>query len=203
MILERVTEPGNLLQPGNEILKIADFSRVKVVVEVSELELANIQVGQSVKVRLDAFSNQKYIGTITRVSPAADATARLVPVEIVIPNNNEGKIGSGLLSRITLKSDAPQNLVVPLTAAVQGREELGKPKIIKNGKIFVITQQDGKTKVTSRTVSLGKQADGKVEVISGLQIGESYVVQSSKPLTDGDDVKLSILSEKPGSIEKN
>ncbi len=200
VVLEKMTEPGNLLQAGNEILKIADFSRIKVVVEVSELELANIRLGQSVKVRLDAFPEEKYIGSVTRISPAADATARLVPVEIMVLND-DGKIGSGLLSRIIFKSDTPQNIVVPLTA-IQNTKEAEKPKLISNGKVFVITRKDGKTKVTARRVTLGKQADGKVEILSGLQPGESYVLRSGKPLTDDDAVKLSILSEKSVTTEK-
>jgi len=47
---------GNLVQPNGEILRIGDFSRVQVDVEVSEV--ANIQVGQSVEVHLDAYPNQ-------------------------------------------------------------------------------------------------------------------------------------------------
>jgi RND family efflux transporter MFP subunit len=200
VVLAKVTEPGNLLQPGNEILQIADFKRVKVVVEVSELELANIQLGQSVKVRLDAFPEQKYIGNVTRISPAADATARLVPVEIVIPNE-DGKIGSGLLSRIIFENTAPQKLVVPLTA-IQSPKDTDKPELMTNGKVFVITRTGDKTTVTAKTVTLGKQADGKVEILSGLQSGESYVVRSGKPLTDGNAVTLSILSEKSATPEK-
>jgi multidrug resistance efflux pump len=96
VVLEKLTEPGNFLQPGNEILKIGDFRRVKVIVQFSELELALVQIGQSVQVRLDAFPDRSYVGTVTRISPVANATARLLPVEIVIPNS-DGKIGSGLL----------------------------------------------------------------------------------------------------------
>ncbi|WP_407641895.1 efflux RND transporter periplasmic adaptor subunit [Calothrix rhizosoleniae] len=198
VVLEKMTEPGNLLQPGNEIIQIADFNRVKVIVEVSELELSNIQRGKTAKVRLDAFPDQKYLGSITRISPAADSTARLVPVEIVVLND-DGKIGSGLLSRITFKSDAPQNIVAPLTA-IQSTKEAEASQLIKNSKVFVVTSKGGKTKVTARKVTLGRQADGKVEILSGLQPGESYVLRSSKPLKDGDPVKISILSEKSATI---
>jgi HlyD family secretion protein len=205
-VLEKVTEPGNLLQPGNEVLKIGDFNRVKVAVQLSELELANIQVGQSVQVRLDAFPNEKYIGTVTRISPAADTTARLVPVEIVIPNS-DGRIGSGLLARATFVSKEEEQVVVPLTA-IQGAEKAQQRQTgeqtsnLKStdentqGQVFVVTQTEGKTKVAARTVTLGKRGDGKVEIISGLQPGEAYVVRSGKPLKDGSAVSLSILSEK-------
>jgi len=48
IVTQRITEVGNLVQPNGEILRIGDFSRVQVDVEVSELQRANIRVGQSV-----------------------------------------------------------------------------------------------------------------------------------------------------------
>ncbi|MCC5601358.1 efflux RND transporter periplasmic adaptor subunit [Nostoc favosum] len=220
IVTEKVTEPGNLLQAGSEVLKIGDFNRVKVVVQVSELELAQIQVGQSVQVRLDAFPDQALIGRVTRISPAADATARLIPVEVVIPNN-QGKIGSGLLARVNFENQTQQRVVVPQTAIQKqagsknskgtGETQTNVPQdsspantsgIAKaksqdqSGEVFVVKDTEDKTKVTARAVMLGKRADGRVEILSGLQTGERYVVRSGKPLKEGDTVSLSILSEK-------
>ncbi|MBE9057911.1 efflux RND transporter periplasmic adaptor subunit [Sphaerospermopsis sp. LEGE 08334] len=193
VVTEKVTEPGNLLQPGSEVLKIADLSRIKVVVQVSELELAKIQVGQSVQVRLDAFPDQNIIGRVARISPSADPTARLVPIEVVIPNSG-GKIGSGLLTRVNFTTQTPQRVVVSQTAINSKDKETSAEN--NNGTIFVVQETDGKTKVKEKSVTLGKKVDGNVEILSGLQPGESYVVRSSKPLKDGEVVKLSILSEK-------
>ncbi|MDZ8054264.1 MAG: efflux RND transporter periplasmic adaptor subunit [Aulosira sp. ZfuCHP01] len=203
VVTEKVTEPGNLLQAGGEVLKIADFNRVKVVVQVSELELAQIQVGQSVQVRLDAFPNKELIGRVARISPAADATARLIPVEVVIPNS-DGKIGSGLLARVNFATQAVKRVVVPQIAIQkQARNKASsQPTVTKegsddqNGTVFVVTNVEGKAKVTARAVTLGKRADGKVEILSGLKPGDRYVVRSSKPLKNGDAVRLSIISEK-------
>lgn len=210
VVIEKVTEPGNLLQAGGEVLKIGDFNRVKVVVQVSELELSQIQVGQSVQVRLDAFPNEALIGRVTRISPAADATARLIPVEVVIPNS-QSKIGSGLLARVNFENQTQQRVVVPQTAiqkqaSSNNSKNIGKSSSPANaantagaenpaGTLFVVKETDGKAKVAARAVTLGKRADGKVEILSGLQSGERYVVRSGQTLKDGDAVRLSIISE--------
>lgn len=197
VVAEKVSEPGNLLQPGNEVLKISDFSRVKVVVPLSELEIANVRVGQSVRVSLDAFPNQTYTGVIGRISPVADATARLVPVEVDIPNSN-GKIGSGLLARVTFASNTTQRVIIPLTALAEsgagnkGRQQENQAQAT----IFVLQQGAAKPTVNVRNVTLGQRGDGKVEILSGLQPGESFVVRSGRPLKDGETVRLSVLSEK-------
>jgi HlyD family secretion protein len=200
VISERVTEPGNLLQAGGEVLKIADLSRIKVVVQVSELELAQIRVGQSVQVRLDAFPDQTIIGRVSRISPTADATARLIPVEVVIPNS-QGNIGSGLLARVNFANQTPERVVVSQTAIQREGRNQERPANTQqqsqkqNGTLYVVTDNQGQPTVTARAVTLGKSADGKVEILSGLQPGERYVARSGRPLKDGETVRLSILSE--------
>ena len=245
VITERIVEPGNLLQPGGEVVKIADFSRVKVLVQVSELELSKISVGQSVRVKLDAFPNQTYVGRVARISPAANA--RLIPVEVVISNGN-GRIGSGLLGRVSFTGSQSPRIVIPKKAIENqarkgGRGGRGrrvkdsnvnrdsmkkaetKPSETKtsetktsetkpsknqpsninnasngtsssNPQIFIIKDGGDKPTVTRRTITLGKSNNGYVEVLSGLKAGERFVVNSgSKPLKDGDVVRISIISE--------
>lgn len=198
VVLEKIIEPGNLIQPGNEILKIGDFNQVKIEVQVSELELGKLEIGQLVEVLLDAFPNQEYIGTLKRISPAANTTARLIPVEVVIPNI-DSKIGSGLLARVNFQNKTQQKIVIPLRAIQTEARKRGRQRknLIQNlqGKVFIVVKDGKNYQVKSRTVTLGERADNKVEIISGLQAGESYVMQSSKPLKDGEKVRLSILSE--------
>jgi HlyD family secretion protein len=208
VITQRLTEPGNLLQPGSEILKIGDFGVVKVVVNLSELELSKIRVGQDVQVKIDAFPNEELTGTVTRISPAADASARLVPVEITIPNSN-GRIGSGLLARVSFSSQESEQVIVPETAlrvgggggrgqrnqGNQGNQNSARNQS-QNSKVFVIQESGETATVAERSVQLGERANGQVAIISGLQAGDRFVVRSGKPLKNGDTVRLSILSEK-------
>lgn len=184
-VLEKVTEPGNLVQPGNEVLKLGNFSEVKVVVQVSELELADLRVGQTAIVKLDALPDQELAGRVTRISPAADPTARLVPIEVTIPNV-EGRIGSGLLARVQFSSGtAQQQVVVPESAIGEGDAPT----------LFVVQGEGEQAKAVARSVQVGDRANGQVVILSGLEEGEAFIASSSRPLKDGQPIRLSILSE--------
>jgi len=196
IVLEKETE-GNLITAGGEVLRLGDFSRVKVNIPVSDLELANIRVGQSASVSLDAFAGKSVAGQVTRISPEADAEQLKVFVEVTIPNSN-GRIGSELFARVIFAPTTSLRVVIPETALQGGNAGKGKPgdgEESSEGRVFVVTNEGDKTQVKARSVRLGTRANNNVEVISGLQPGERFVISSTKPLKDGDTVSVSAISE--------
>lgn len=186
VVVERAMEPGDLVQPGDLILQIGDFSEVVVEVQLSDLNLAQVSLGQTVQVSLDAFPDQSLQGRITQISPAADPSSGLVPIEISIPNP-QGRFGSGLLARVRIPQGQQDRVVVP-ESAVQGSSGA-------DPQVFVVEGSGEEAAVIARGVTVGEQSEGQVEILSGLQPGESFVVRSSQPLQDGQQVRLSILSE--------
>lgn len=215
VVLEKVSEPGNLVQPGGEILKLGDFSQVKVVAPVTDSEGSNIRVGQPAQVTLDAFPNKSFSGRVSRILPVANSIQ--FTVEITMPNSN-GQIGSDLFARVSFEQTTAPRVIVPETALQEegeqggpgaresrsrGTQEQGNnpksntqnPKP-SEGTVFVLTGQGADAKVQARRVQLGDRANGKVEIISGLKPGERFVAKSSKPLKNGAPVRLSVLSEK-------
>jgi HlyD family secretion protein len=209
-VVLREVEPGDLAQPGSEVLRLGDFSQLKVEVQISELELAGIQVGQPVDVRLDALPDQTFSGRVSRISPAADPTARLIPIEVTMPNP-DGRIGSGLLARVSFIRQTAERVVVPLTAieiageaegegSEAGRSEAESAdspseQAGETATVFVLEGSEEEPTVAARTVRLGDRADGQIEILSGLEPGEQFIVRSSGNLQDGDLVRLSLISE--------
>ncbi len=187
VVLERLVEPGDLITPGQEVLQLGDFSSIKIIVPVSELELSDIQVGQLVEVRLDAFTQQSFVGRVTRISPVANSTARQVPVEVLIKNPND-RIASGLLARVRFQPKVKQRVIIPRSALKTENNQTI---------VFVIENQglDAPIQVTAREVTLGESANNQVEILSGISPGEQFVINSEEPLNNGDKVELSALSE--------
>jgi HlyD family secretion protein len=162
-----------------------------------------VRVGGAATVRLDAFPKQPFAGRVRRVSPAANPTSRLVPVELAIPNPT-GRVGSGLLARASFTQPTTDRVVVPLSALQIDRANAKQPDRAKaeantqptKGKIFVVRQDGEQATAVARSVGLGERLDGKVEIVSGLNPGERFVVRASQPIEDGASVRLSILSAK-------
>lgn len=194
-VLERVLEPGDLAQAGDEVLRLGDFSQIQVRVQISELELAGIRTGKTAEVRLDALPEQTFTGKVTQISLAADPTARLIPVEVTIANSDR-RIGRGLLARVNFGQSNNQNIVVPETA-VQVASEVTKQNNsqLDTATMFILKREGEQATVTAREVKLGDRANSRVEILSGIEPEEEFVVRSSSNLQNGDRVRLSFISE--------
>lgn len=208
VVLQRLVEPGDFLQPGQTVLAIGDFSEVEVQIQVSDRDRGRFRLGQSVQVQLDAFPGRSLTGQVSRISPVADPASRLIPIEITLPNP-EGDIGSGLLARVTLTAGAAQTVVVP-ESALEIEQATSQPDSAapasgpaaeapaerpERTTLFVVAMAGEQPQVESRPVRLGNRANGQVEILEGLRPGEAYVIRSSQPLAPGQTVERSLLSE--------
>lgn len=185
VVLSKTVETGDVVQPGQALLEIGDLSGIKIEIQISDRELNQFSLGQNVSVNLDAFPSETFQGEVTRISPVADAAARLIPIEITISNPGN-QISSGLLARVSGAGGSAQTVMVPESAIQQ-----------KNSQTIVFApKQTGETlSVESRTVQVGKTDNDFVEILSGLTAGETYIVNSDRPLESGQAVRKSLLSD--------
>ncbi|MGD1907449.1 MAG: efflux RND transporter periplasmic adaptor subunit [Leptolyngbyaceae cyanobacterium] len=186
-VLSRLVEAGDYVQTGAVLMTLGDLATLHVELAVSELDLAQITRGQPVQVRLDAFPDEVFSGRVTRISPAADGTTRLVPVEVTF-GNPAGQLGSGLLARVQFLSAGEAQVVIPESAL-----ETGPPGA--DPTVFVVQGAEENATVQARPVELGDRGNGQVEILAGLNPGDALVVRSDRPLEEGQSVRLSLLSE--------
>jgi multidrug efflux pump subunit AcrA (membrane-fusion protein) len=202
LVLEKVSETGNMLFAGNEVLKLGDFSQVKVIVLVSELEISKVRLNQSVNVRFDTFPNQKFTGTVRRISPVADPVARLIPVEVVVPNRDD-KLGSGQLARVQFAGKQEKQIIIADSALeAAGRPAAQPPKDAaatknpenKSSENKGSEKANAKPNANSNKASdKGKPRTGNVFVITG---EGKDAIASARQVTLGNrrDGKVVILS---------
>ncbi len=188
IVIRKISEKGNLVREGEEILKIGDFDPIKVVVLLSELDLADVAIGKTVEVKLDAFPKSRFLGHIKNIAPVANIATRQVPLEILIPNP-DNKVKGGLLARINFSSSLAPQVTISEFAVIR-----------ENNKnyVFVVSQANSDMRegvVTRRQVNLGSKINQKVAITRGLKSGEKIVLRSTRPLNDGETVGLSIISQ--------
>ena len=131
---------------------------------------------------------------MTQISLAADATARLIPVEVTIPNTDR-RIGRGLLARVNFGQQNDNSVIVPETAVQIASEEVKENSESDTATIFVLNREGEQATVTAREVQLGEKANSQVEIVSGLEPEEEFVIRSSGDLQDGDTVSVSFISQ--------
>ncbi len=117
-VVQRLVEVGEWVSAGAAVVELAELSSVYVRVDVPESAYPYQQVGDIVRVKVDALQ-QFFDGTIKHITPQADRSARTFPVDIEI-DNSAGILGSGMFARAVVPAGPKQPIIaVPGDAIIQ------------------------------------------------------------------------------------
>lgn len=165
---------------GNQpVLTVGQLTpTVKVIVNISESDLALIRRGMPVDVRFDAFEGREFTGRITRIYPTVDPATRTFTAEIAI-NNGDGAIKLGMFARVSMNLGERNSVVVPDRAVV---------KQSGSGNKYVYVYSKGK--VSYNRVELGRRLDNNYELLSGVADGDTVVISGQTRLADGVAVEI-------------
>jgi RND family efflux transporter MFP subunit len=160
------------------ILTIAQVQPVKIVINVSESELAKVNNGMPAVVKFDTYGDEEFAGKVTMVAPTVDVATRTFGVEVTVANK-DNRILPGMFARVELNLGTMEHVVVPDKAVV---------KQPGSGNYYVYVYKDGK--VSYNQVQLGQRLGDKYELISGVESGSQVVVSGQSRLANGDAVEL-------------
>jgi membrane fusion protein (multidrug efflux system) len=180
----RRVSPGTLVSPGDVITTLDDLSVVKVDFSVPEALLPEIAVGQAIRGRSAAWRDDVFEGRVTSIDSRVDPTTRAVAIQARVPNP-EGKLRAGMLMTIELTCRPREALGVPERALLSYADRQ-----------YVYVVRDDQT-VEQREVELGSRAIGWVEVVRGLDPGETIVVDGLLNLRDGARVSVERTEDPP------
>ncbi len=169
VIVEQHATVGEITDPTQAAYVISDPTRIWVRGNVPEMDLAAVRVGATATLRLAAYPGETWRTTIDFVAPSLDERTRTLPVRGHI-DNDDGRLRAGLFGRLYIAAgdSAAEVIAVPegALARVDGADA-----------IFVPGDEEGAFVV--RPVTLGRRAEGIVEVTSGLDAGERFVASGA------------------------
>jgi RND family efflux transporter MFP subunit len=177
-VSKRAVDPGAFVSQNVPVVDVVDISTVRLVANVVEKDLKELQTGNSTRVEVDAFPGEVFMGRIARVSPVLDPATRTAPIEIEI-SNPTARLKPGMYARVSVTtSTRKEALVVPATAVVDlgGRRGVFTP--LNESAVF-------------RALDLGTEQNDIVEVLGGLDVGDTVITTGSSALRDGDRIVLS------------
>lgn len=187
-IAERNLDPGAYVSGttaststmSRGILSIHDVETVRTLIEVVEKDVPMVKIGQRADVRAEAYPNEVFEGTVTRIVQALNRATRTMTVEVDLPNKDH-RLKGGMFGRVeVLVGKHPQAVQIPLDA-VSRLEESQYVYVVKDGKAHQVP------------VELGARVDNRVEVLKGLTGKELLIVSGKDLVSEGTAVQVQPL----------
>jgi membrane fusion protein (multidrug efflux system) len=165
-------EVGDYAEAGKPIANIVNIDRIKINVQVPELDVRYVKKGQTTPIRIDAFAERMLTGTVDFVAFKADPATKTFLVRSII-ENPASDIRPGMIGRVAFVRQAIADaLAAPLFAIVD-----------KGGERIVFIEKDGVAE--SRIISIGVIEGDRVQITSGLNIGDHLIVKGHTEVEDG------------------
>lgn len=169
-VLLRTAEVGQIVQPGRALLSLALEGPVQIKAQVDERFLSQLAVGQSATVVADAFTEQSLAAKVAFIAPAVDAQRGAVEVTLTLVQEAPAFLREDMTLSIAVETARRANaLTVPLTA-------LRSSAAMAHDTAQVLVAQEGRAQL--RSIRLGVRSLQEVEVLSGLQVGETVLLDS-------------------------
>lgn len=163
-LVERLITPGQLLQAGSTpCFTVADISRMWVMANVFESDLANVHTGDAAAVTTSA-TPQPFDGTVDNIAALVDPSTKATAVRVLV-RNRDRLLKKDMYVDVAIRSRrSSTGILVPVSAVL--RDEDNTPFV------FIQNAQGG---YEHRTVQLGSRIDDRYEITSGLEPGERIV----------------------------
>ena len=183
----RTVDLGQFLSAGTAIVTLQALDPIFLDFFVPQQAVAQVQVGQKVAVKIDAYKDQTFAGEIAAINPRVDASSRNVQIRAALQNADR-KLIPGMYATVDIATGAPQNYVtLPQTAITYN--PYGDTVYIVDSKG---TDAAGKPTLTARQtfVTTGATRGDQVAIVKGVNDGDTVVTAGQIKLHNGSPVVI-------------
>ena len=178
-VLERGVAEGQYVGADTPLFYVVDLSRVWVLADLYEMDLGRVRAGDRARFTADALPQRPYPGTVQFIYPTVSAETRTIKARIVL-ENADGMLRPGLYGKVRVEAGASPTLVVPAEAVVQTGEH-SYVFLARAGGLF-----------EPRMVTVGNEAGERVEILKGLDVGDTVVASASFLIDSESRLKAAI-----------
>jgi RND family efflux transporter MFP subunit len=175
VVTDRKADVGTLASPGMPLFTVENVRRYRLEATVNETDLRYVRAGQQVPILVDALGDKELQGTVGEIVPAADPESRTFLVKLDLPA--DPALRSGLFGRAHFTRGERTSILIPRTAVIERGQLQG---------VYVLDQN--KT-ANLRYITLGKPLGQQVEVLAGLQDGESMIAEPGSRELSGKKIE--------------
>jgi len=176
-VRKRFVNVGDTFKEKTPLVSLVATENLKLQGDVPERFAPLVVLGRPVQIEVEAYANQTFPSTITRISPSVDVESRSFTVEASVPNA-KGLLKPGFFAKASILTGMEKNVPFVPEEAVASFAGIVK--------VYVIT--DGKAE--ERRVKTGVRTDGRVEILEGVKVGETVATSNLSQLATGTSVAV-------------
>lgn len=178
VVSERMVKAGNLVSQHEPVFRIDDFDPLLAVLHVPERELNTLRVGHPVSIMVDAFPRETFTGFVLRISPVVDPATGTFKVTAEVEDDS-GRLKPGLFGRVRIIYDTREAAVLVSKDAVLSEDG--------EHTVYVVGADES---VARRSIDVGYEESGMLEVLAGLEPGDTVVTAGKGSLRDGARIEV-------------
>jgi len=188
IVTDQFQYQGEFAAAGGKLVTIADVSEVIIKAPFADTVVSELRVGDPATVLPTDTSSEEMKGRITLLGRSSDPTNRTVEVWVAL-SNGAGKLRANGAAQVTISANSKADAVVVPTSAVTLDASNAN-----EGTVMVV---DGASVAHETKVTVGIRTKDKMEITSGLQGGETVVVEGNFSLADG--TKVEVAKDEPAA----
>jgi RND family efflux transporter MFP subunit len=176
LVAERAVSVGDYVTKGMRVATVVSIDPLRVELTVPEQAIAQVKVGQPVRLAVDAYPGETFPATVRFVSPSVRADQRALTVEAIAANKG-GRLKPGLFATALIHQGSPAPALTAPESAVETVSGTSRVYVVKDDR------------AEERIVTTGEKLPGQVEITSGVDKGEQIVLDPRGRIVDGMAVR--------------
>lgn len=166
-VIDRHLVQGEVAQPGETLFKVGDLSTLWLIAHASERDAVRVRPGATARIAIPALPGIALSGRVASVGSQVEVSSRTIPIRIELPNAG-GLLRPGMSASVWLPVGEGGTVLAVPVAAVQRLQDTWCVFVPREQGVFEI-----------RTVGRGRDMGGEIEILKGLQAGETVVVEGA------------------------